>query len=72
MATEAPVFRKFITKRLQRASAIIKIPKNKAVIIFGEEINIAAKSYGGPMDIYIEKGLIKLDTIQKKDKGKIL
>ena len=70
MATEAPVFRKFITKRLQRASAIIKIPKNKAVIIFGEEINIAAKSYDGPMDIYIEKGLIKLDTIQKKTKVK--
>ena len=70
MATEEAVFRKFITKRLQRASAIIKIPKNKAVIIFGEEINIAAKSYGGPMDIYIEKGLIKLDTIQKKTKVK--
>jgi len=70
MVKEAPVFRKFITKRLQRASAIIKIPKNKAVIIFGEEINIAAKSYGGPMDIYIEKGLIKLDTIQKKTKVK--
>ena len=70
MVKEAPVFRKFITKRLQRASAIIKIPKNKAVIIFGEEINIAAKSYSGPMDIYIEKGLIKLDTIQKKTKVK--
>ena len=70
MVKEAPVFRKFITKRLQRASAIIKIPKNIAVIIFGEEINIAAKSYGGPMDIYIEKGLIKLDTIQKKTKVK--
>ena len=70
MSTEEPVFRKFITKRLQRASAIIKIPKNKAVIIFGEEINVAAKSYGGPMDIYIEKGLIKLDTIQKRTKVK--
>lgn len=70
MTTEAPVFRKFITKRLQRASATIKIPKNKAVVIFGEEINIAAKSYDGQMDIYIEKGRIRLDTIQNKTKVK--
>tara|TARA_B110000090_G_scaffold171452_1_gene191518 strand:- start:301 stop:957 length:657 start_codon:yes stop_codon:yes gene_type:complete len=71
MVSEEPVFRKFITKRLQRASAIIKIPKNKAVIVFGEEINISAKSYGGPLDIYIEKGLIELDTIQENTKIKL-
>lgn len=71
ITTEKTVFRKFITKRLHRASAIIKIPQNKSVIIFGEEINISAKSYGGPLDIYLEKGLLKLDTIQQNTKIKL-
>lgn len=59
------VFRKFITKRLQRAKAIVKIPKNASVTIFGENSNITSKSYQGNLSIYIEKGIVKLDTIQQ-------
>lgn len=66
MVPEEVVFRKFITKRLQRATAIIKIPQNKSVIIFGEEINVSTKNYGGRLAVYIEKGILKLDTIQEQ------
>ena len=63
--TEETVFRKFITKRLQRASAIVKIPKGKKTTIFGENINIASKSYQGSLAIFIEKGNVKLNTVQE-------
>jgi hypothetical protein len=63
--SEDAVFRKFITKRLKRASVTIKIPKNKEVSIFGEHINIASKSYNGNLNVLIEKGIVKLDTIQQ-------
>ena len=71
MSTEDPVFRKFITQRLQRASAIIKIPQQKSVIIFGDNINITSKSYKGPLDVYIENGIVKLDTVQASTKVKL-
>ncbi|WP_218598140.1 hypothetical protein [Polaribacter sp. NJDZ03] len=57
------VFRKFITERLQRASVVLKIPSNKEVTVFGDEINIEAKSYKGGLNIFIEKGILKLHTI---------
>ena len=63
--SEDAVFRKFITKRLKRASVTIKIPKNKEVSIFGEHINISSKSYNGNLTVLIEKGIVKLDTIQQ-------
>lgn len=63
--SEEAVFRKYITKRLKRASVIIKIPKNKEVSIFGEHINISSKSYNGNLNVFIEKGIVKLDTIQQ-------
>ena len=63
--SEGAVFRKYITKRLKRASVTIKIPKNKEVSIFGEHINIASKSYNGNLNVLIEKGIVKLDTIQQ-------
>ena len=63
--SEDAVFRKYITKRLKRASVTIKIPKNKEISIFGEHINIASKSYNGNLNVLIEKGIVKLDTIQQ-------
>ena len=60
---EEKVFRKFITERLHRASAVIKIPKNKEITIFGDEINIESNSYQGDLTIFIEKGILKLHTI---------
>ena len=57
------VFRKFITKRLHRASVIIKVPKNKIITVFGDEINVESKSYKGDLKIFIENGILKLHTI---------
>ncbi|MFY9241567.1 MAG: hypothetical protein WAO74_00915 [Polaribacter sp.] len=65
------VFRKFITKRLERARAIIKIPKDKKVIIFGENINIESKNYTNEISIFIEKGIVKLNEIQANTEIKI-
>ncbi|WP_428740990.1 hypothetical protein [Tenacibaculum sp.] len=57
------VFRKYITKRLQRASVHIKIPKNKKVTLHGKTIGVTSKSYQGELNIYIERGNIQLNTI---------
>lgn len=62
---EEAIFRKFITKRLQRASAIVKIPKNKQVYISGDNINITSKDYLGNISIFIEKGIVKLNHLTK-------
>lgn len=61
---EETVFRKFITKRLQRAYAIVKIPKGKNLTIYGENHSIESKNFLGDLSIYIEKGIVKLNTIQ--------
>ncbi len=60
------VFRKYITERLKRASATIKIPKNSNVTIFGDYVNIHSKSFKGNLRVFLENGIVKLDTIQKK------
>tara|TARA_R110002074_G_scaffold145867_1_gene295058 strand:- start:66 stop:716 length:651 start_codon:yes stop_codon:yes gene_type:complete len=64
--TREVVFRKFITKRLQRANAIIKIPTGKKVFIFGENVDIESKSYKNELAIYIENGIVKLNKIEAK------
>jgi hypothetical protein len=63
--SEDVIFRKYITKRLKRATAILKVPKNIAVSVFGENIHITSKSYHGDLRIFIERGLVRLDTIQQ-------
>lgn len=69
--TEETVFRKFITKRLQKASAIVKIPKHKRITIFGNNVDIASKNYHGDLVIFIEKGNVKLNTIQENIEVKL-
>lgn len=64
LETEDGVFRKFITKRLERASAVIKVPKGKNVTIFGENINISTDNFKNELSIFIEKGIVKLNHIQ--------
>lgn len=64
--TREVIFRKFITKRLQRATAIIKIPSNKKTIIFGENVDIESKSYKNNLAIYIENGIVKLGNVRAK------
>lgn len=62
--TRDVIFRKFITKRLQRANAIISIPKGKRVIVFGENIDIESKNCNNNLAIYIDNGIVKLNTIK--------
>jgi len=63
--SEAVLFRKYITKRLKRASATIKLPKNQQVTIFGDNIHLTSKSYQGNLRVYLEKGIVRLGTIQQ-------
>ena len=62
--TREVVFRKFITKRLQRAHVIVKVPKNKEVYVFGENVDIESKDFKNNLAIYIENGIVKLNTIK--------
>lgn len=62
---EETVFRKFITERLNRAYAIIKVPQNKKITIFGDHIGIESKDYKGSISIFIEEGNLKLNNVQK-------
>jgi len=62
--TREVVFRKFITKRLQRANAVVKIPKGKKVFIFGENVDIESKNHQNELAIYIENGIVKLNEIE--------
>ena len=68
---EDEIFRKYITKRLKRATATIKLPKNIDVSIFGDKINVTSKSYNGNLRIFLENGIVKLDTIQQNLELKI-
>lgn len=58
------VFRKYITKRLEKARVLIKIPKHKMVVVYGKTIGVTSKSYDGNLSVYIEKGNIQLNTIK--------
>lgn len=59
------IFRKFITKRINRASVIIKVPKNKNLTILGTNIDVISKNYNGNIAIYIDKGLVNLSEVQQ-------
>ena len=59
-------FRKYITKRLQRANATVKIPKGKKVFVFGENVDIDSKDLKSDIAIYIENGIVKLNKIKSK------
>lgn len=63
--TREVIFRKFITKRLQRASAVVKIPKAKKVVIFGENVDISSKNIENNLSIYIDNGIVKLYKIRE-------
>jgi len=62
--TREVIFRKFITRRLQRATAIVKIPKGKKVYIFGENVDVESKSLRNDLAVYIDNGIVKLNTIK--------
>lgn len=60
------VFRKFITQRLNRASVVIKLPKNKDISVFGSNIDVISKNYNGNLQVFIDKGHVDLHSIQQK------
>lgn len=59
------IFRKFITNRLNRASVVLKLPKNKNLTLNGTNIDIVSKNYQGNLKIYIDKGFVNLNQIQQ-------
>ncbi|MCH3881121.1 MULTISPECIES: hypothetical protein [Tenacibaculum] len=59
-----PVFRKFITERLHRASVKIKIPKNKNLTFLGDEVDVISKSYQGNLSVFIDKGSLSFNTLK--------
>lgn len=59
------VFKKFITKRLNRATVIIKLPKYKSITILGTNIDVISNNYNGNLAIYVEKGHIHLNKVQQ-------
>ncbi len=61
--TREVIFRKYITKRLQRANAVVKIPKNKKVIIYGSNVDVTSFDVENNLRIFIENGIVKLNTI---------
>lgn len=63
--TREVIFRKFITKRLQRANAVISIPKNRKVTIYGANVDVESKNIKNNLEIYIDNGIIKLNSPQK-------
>lgn len=61
--TREVIFRKYITKRLQRAYAVVKIPENKKVTVYGTNVDINSKNLKDDLDIYIDNGIIKLNSV---------
>ncbi|CAA0250814.1 hypothetical protein [Tenacibaculum maritimum] len=62
--SEEGVFRKFITKRLHKAYGIVKLPKNRDVILYGEDLDVISESYNGNLTIFIAKGELRLNTVK--------
>lgn len=56
------VFRKFITTRLENATATIYIPKNKSVVIIGEDTNVISNAQN-QLDISLTKSIIRLAKV---------
>ena len=69
--TREVIFRKFITKRLQRANAVISIPKNKKVVVYGENVDVESKNLENNLGIFIDNGIIKLNSPQKNTDVKL-
>lgn len=58
-------FRKYITERLKRASAVIKIPKGKSVLIQGENCDIISSFSGNELSIDLLNSIIRLQSYSK-------
>ena len=58
-------FRKYITERLKRASAIIKIPMGKSVIIKGENCDIISSFSGHELSIDMLNSIIRIQSHAK-------
>jgi len=60
---EKEVFRKYITKRLNRASVKLKVPKNCKLTFNGDNINIFTQSIQNNIDVFVDKGILKFGTV---------
>lgn len=44
----------------------VKIPKNKRIFVYGDDLNILSKNYTGDFNISINKGVVKLGVLKGK------
>ncbi|OSY88647.1 hypothetical protein WH52_02920 [Tenacibaculum holothuriorum] len=70
-AFQKEIFRKYITKRLERARVLLKIPINKDLVVYGRTIGVKSKSYKGNLEVYIEKGNVYLGKIYNETSVKL-
>lgn len=64
IAPKEPIFRKYITKRLNGAYAVIKVPINRSIAIFGDHTNVTSKGCKNTLKIDLKTGVVKLYTLQ--------
>jgi len=62
---DSGIFRKYITQRIHKASAVIQLPKNKEVIILGKYVDVISENYEGSLSIFIDKGYVNLNEVKK-------
>lgn len=60
------VFRKYITKRLERARVLVKVPVEKNITVIGKNVGVVSRGYQGNVSIYIDKGNVKLGHVKGK------
>lgn len=64
LSPNTPVFRKYITKRLERARVFIKVPRKRNLAVYGETVGVYSKGYEGNLAVYIEKGNVRLGKVK--------
>ncbi len=63
---ESSVFRKFITERLERGSAILRVPKNTSVKISGENCNVIVNADLKELSLDLLNSIIRLNKTPKQ------
>lgn len=62
--SKEPIFRKYITKRLNGAYAVVKVPISRSIAIFGDHTNVTSKGCKNALKIDLKTGVVKLNVLQ--------
>ncbi|MAD97703.1 MAG: hypothetical protein CMB99_10295 [Flavobacteriaceae bacterium] len=63
---ESTVFRKYITERLERGTAIIRVPKNTSINITGENCNVIVDADLNDFSLDLLNSIIRFNKIPKQ------